>query len=1120
METVAIVKARITEASLLKKKARGTVSRPKLPSAYASIHLVPLWQIMPVEYVKIKLTSWMSGGDGGWGTVDFSASNKSAPTSSSSPVGGTSSKPPRKTHSPKSPTYFSQKLRSFGRALVKSLPAMVAMGALGWFVGGSYTVLDILPYPLPWVSIPVLLEIKLIMTICAGLGALSGIPVAIGLTYIYNKLKAPVGNRIVAFLEARKNARHELANLRVEVNNKERDISKLGARVTELEGELVTARKAKDQAEKDLGDVRRELTEERSSLVRDHLERRAIAAERRVLEIERELEKEKAKLSGDPGALAEAQRKVANLEQAENLAKQKLADAEFKEVAHGLRADHLEKERDKLAKRIREMETKEAELKSTLQGTRLKLQEETETSNTLRLAVPVAPKIIDPVELRDRVRKLDKPLLFTHNLSLGREFRDIVANGRLSPNGRGCLFLRNGLGHEYGKPGDVLTIVVKQSLWESEKDEPGNFRNIFLEKVQGRDVRQTLVGLPKDKEQILVDLRRGVDYSRNLKVTDRMLPSGLDGSLAGMSLICSDLDKYMGVFPQLEIAHDIALDQVETILVPEHLYEAACEIAQENPQVLRLLQKVEGTGENRQEFLEGRKGMPRRPRAHLGRYQPNFGDEAFYRFEQAYFRVVLGESPVTQTLTPASISFVDQVRRLTENLFDINPYSGWLGLSPTAGQPIIREKDSDWKIFVNPRPEEFFGVLEAVCSVLANRGIQFKVPADLNALWRPGRTFSSSSAPKIVIYVNQRILPEIMEELNAILEQRCPEAGFPAGERGPSFCRRYASLLFYKVESFDESGEVRAEIGEEAKQLAIGEGITDRREIKNRQQKALREAGFVGENYYMRKGDLDPLLGSEPRSEEEPEDQALQAERQRAEKAEGRVECLLANLEEVKGQRDAFQKAEANVRKELRDARTKLAAAEKAKHTDDPMALAYANERAEKAKAEVKALKSELETLRKAPVVLDTAPKAPTTPPPPPPASPEQQIQAQLELEARRKALTPTAPPPPPVSLQIRAQFAIINDPGKSGHEAILAGLSAWKIWAECADKGEPRPLELERPLLQRKLIGLLGTADAGDFTEDQRDEIVSFLMAITVPRDQKAQRQSLIEKYKCRTSV
>lgn len=697
--------------------------------------------------------------------------------------------------------------------------------------------------------------------------------------------------------------------------------------------------------------------------------------------------------------------------------------------------------------------------------------------------------IQDPIALRDQVRSIKEPLLFTRNISLGREFQAIVKDGMLSPNGRGCLHLRNGIGTEYGKEGDVLTIIFKKSLWEAEKDK-ADFRNIFVSQLDGQDVDQTIIMPVDTRENLLIQLREKVEYHRGLQTSGKAMQIGMDDSVCGMSIIHEDLSKYMGVFPQLEISHDILLDQVETILVPEHLYDAACEIARGNPQVLRLLQKVEGTGETKDKFLEGRKNMPRRSRAWFGRYKPNFGDEAFYLFEQAYFRVVLEGRPTDSV----NLSFETQVRQLVSSHFTIDPFFGWLMLRPTTGQKIDRQRDSDWKVFVNPRPDEFFNVLRVVCSVLGNRGIEFKVPADINAFWRSGRTFGDSASPKIVVYANSQTLPEIIKDLDAALKQECSGAGFSAAEKGPSFCRRVpdSEFLSYKIESFRDDGEVRKAIADAAKREAINDGVTDKREIKRRQQAALEQAGFVGENFYMQQGDIDPILGATPQPAKEPADPALQAERRRVKDLEkelteaklqgvgkelvdqqlrtanGEITTLKQQLEKEKQRADVAEAREKVLHTNLAKIQGDLAQRDKTIEARDAELVQLRAELAqEKAKAE------------QAEAALEAAKQAP------PSQTPEQRIAEQLGL--------------------------LVNDAvAKSSAATARVCLDIWACWDDCMDRGETPP-SVERKLeIQQLLLDKLEAADKTDFTEEQRDAIVAFLE--NAPADK---RRILTNKYR-----
>jgi hypothetical protein len=303
-------------------------------------------------------------------------------------------------------------------------------------------------------------------------------------------------------------------------------------------------------------------------------------------------------------------------------------------------------------------------------------------------------------------------------------------------------------------------------------------------------------------------------------------------------------DRYMGLYPQLEIDHDIPIEQVEKIMVPEHLWAEAEELARQNPKIAGLLCKIEGTGATKQEFVRGRNYLGRRTRYLGGSFQPNFGYNSFFLFEQAYFKIVLGEFK----------EFKSKASALIEKYgFQVLAARGWIWATPPPEESIERN-DSDWKIFVNPREEKYFEVLEAVLKTLRGKGVHFKIPPDLLDEWRAGRKFgSSSSAPKIIVYVNEKTLVPILTALNFVFAKSLKDAGF-GEDSGPSFSKRFgiSDLLLYKREyGYDGSGDERA---------GIADGAGEEMEKK---RAALAAAGFAGENFYIKKGEFDPVSNVE-----------------------------------------------------------------------------------------------------------------------------------------------------------------------------------------------------------------------------------------------------------------
>jgi pSer/pThr/pTyr-binding forkhead associated (FHA) protein len=253
------------------------------------------------------------------------------------------------------------------------------------------------------------------------------------------------------------------------------------------------------------------------------------------------------------------------------------------------------------------------------------------------------------IALRERVRRLGQ-LLFTRNIDL-QEFADIAKSSGLRLAGKGEKDFRLGVSHEYGLLGEVLTIVMKPQFLERVKGR-ASLVNMFLPEINGQGIRIGNADLDSPQAtQILQALARQIEFNRLLGTRHEQADPGGDGS----TVIGLDHQKFMGNFPQLEVYQDVGLDQVERILVPEHLWEQVTRIAAGNSRLLALLHKVEGTGKTRDEFVAGREKMGRRTSRLKGRYKPNIGYEAFHLFEQRYLETVLAADfrpPETAGLTP------------------------------------------------------------------------------------------------------------------------------------------------------------------------------------------------------------------------------------------------------------------------------------------------------------------------------------------------------------------------------------------------------------------------------------------------------------------------------------
>lgn len=478
---------------------------------------------------------------------------------------------------------------------------------------------------------------------------------------------------------------------------------------------------------------------------------------------------------------------------------------------------------------------------------------------------------IDPEAaiLMDRFQKSGRILPFTRNISL-EELASIADYGEMVVNGDGVKFFRSGVGVEYMN----IVVVMKREFWEAEKDR-SILRNIWISTfkgetapgrspkhlnpelgVQGNLLIDGVIEGSEEKEKFLLELARNVKYNHDLEVCPSNLPWAEKVALPGQTIAGEAAERYMGFFPQLEVKHDIPLEYIDAILVPEHLYEKALALVGRNPAVAKLLHKVEGTGKDEKEFYAGIDNVRRRSRLAEGmKKDPQFGDKALRKIEEEVLRRALG----------------GDYREQANALFDDHgffhyPQDGWLWANPGNTPVLNRDRNNDWKIFINPREEKFMEVLGAALKVLSRNkelGAYLKIPEDLDREWRPGRKYgSSSTSPKIVIYANQETLALILNALDCALAELLAEAGF-GKEPGPSFTRRFGStdLVFYKKEyGFNERGDIRVKIAKQAEAAAKAKKIRGEEKILEEKRKALAAAGFEGENYYIRKGEIDPVL--------------------------------------------------------------------------------------------------------------------------------------------------------------------------------------------------------------------------------------------------------------------
>ncbi|MBU1867458.1 MAG: HD domain-containing protein [Candidatus Margulisbacteria bacterium] len=333
------------------------------------------------------------------------------------------------------------------------------------------------------------------------------------------------------------------------------------------------------------------------------------------------------------------------------------------------------------------------------------------------------------IQLIDNVKSSGQMLPFSRNIG-EQELQDIVGHGFLRTNGRQVKYFRYGLSHEYGE----IVVVMKPGFWETEKDRSRvvslfleefkgqrvvNKVHIFekypkredLVAIWGSDESWKILFVdpeeqflcPKGnifellgniqisqqrmdqmimllysgrvhavkqmddkigKEKLFKDLAQRVEYNR------RLGQAQAKPQCVGHTVLMGDADKLMSTYPQLEVPHDVPLDQVQRIMVPDHLWDQTVKLVEaRRPEMLKLLCRVKGTGQTKDEFQAGRENLTRRSSRHHGSFEPVFGYDSFFLFEQAYYREMLAAYRLAETT---------QTSRLAVN----PPLAGCIAIQP------------------------------------------------------------------------------------------------------------------------------------------------------------------------------------------------------------------------------------------------------------------------------------------------------------------------------------------------------------------------------------------------------------------------------------------------------
>ena len=429
-------------------------------------------------------------------------------------------------------------------------------------------------------------------------------------------------------------------------------------------------------------------------------------------------------------------------------------------------------------------------------------------------------------------------LFFSRNIS-SEELCDVAKTGEV--RGRRKTYWRFGISAEYGKEGETITLVMNRRFWEDFHGR-GKFSNLWRE--------DPLNPTPQEEaEKILDRLTKEANYNRAFEV-DARPQDGLMGRTVMHEV------GFMGYNPQLEVKDAIPLEYVEAVIVPEHLWPETKKAVAGNPRLRELMIKLE-SGETRDDYLAGRKEVARRRRSGGGGFEPNMGFNALRKLEEAYFQLVVGRHP---------FQYRRQIVTMSGGRAGWSPLApDWIQVPADAAKPsLIRNKDGDWKIFVNPREENFFAVLRTVLEVQAEfpEGIDFKVPKDLQTEWREGRPFTASNSPKIVIWVNQATLDQVLERLSARLDAQFPDGIGFGEEPGPSFANPYyGHNLFYKKEygGDDNLPDPRARIAGAIETQGKSQGL-DFAQIRSQQIEALISAGYAPPYFHRKINEPDPAL--------------------------------------------------------------------------------------------------------------------------------------------------------------------------------------------------------------------------------------------------------------------
>ncbi len=221
-------------------------------------------------------------------------------------------------------------------------------------------------------------------------------------------------------------------------------------------------------------------------------------------------------------------------------------------------------------------------------------------------------------------------------------------------------------------------------------------------------------------------------------------------------------------------------------------------------------------------------------------------------------------STVSSTKLPQTkhSSHFDQAKAIfnKRQITQTDEWDRWLGFdvgAPTSSATgISGYKDASrlWKVFLNPTRDNFYQVLDRVITAAQKEGISFEGKLVDDILGKHGISdLDDPTEPKLLIYVTGKdekegrskfvemmkmleseFSEEEMKSLAHVQGERKRESGEIVQQWGPSFTRRHTNLIFYSHGGFEESGR------------------------KDHLDKL--ENYFQGENFYLYKNRIDPLL--------------------------------------------------------------------------------------------------------------------------------------------------------------------------------------------------------------------------------------------------------------------